>query len=155
LGVLDARKTARAPVVMVKTWVRTPSIRRTGQRRPLCEATTSAAADAACLGCGSATRTLARPCIGRLSEVTVAAHARWFSPFAAVCWADGLPITAAEAGGALGPMLPASAQEHWPFCVLRDSCSAALPDQPGFALKWLGTLNWWLSPPPTRPQTYH
>ena len=28
-------------------------------------------------------------------------------------------------------MLPSSARELWPFCVLRDSCHAALPDQPG------------------------
>ena len=29
-------------------------------------------------------------------------------------------------------MLPSSARERWPFCVLRDSCHAALPDQPGW-----------------------
>ena len=28
-------------------------------------------------------------------------------------------------------MRPSSARERWPFCVLRDSCHAALPDQPG------------------------
>ena len=50
---------------------------------------------------------------------------------AAVCLAEVLPVTAADAGRALGPMLPSSARERWPFCVLRDSCHAALPDQPG------------------------
>ena len=92
---------------------------------------TSAAADAACLGCGNATRTVVRSCIGRLSVVAGTAHARWCSPFAAVCWAEVLPVTATDAGRALGPMLPSSARERWPFCVLRDSCHAALPDQPG------------------------
>ena len=38
---------------------------------------------------------------------------------------------AAEAGRALGSMLPASARERWPFFVVRDSCHAAVPDQPG------------------------
>jgi hypothetical protein len=38
-----------------------------------------------------------------------------------------LPVTAADAGRALGPMLPSSARELWPFCVLRDSCHAAVP----------------------------
>jgi hypothetical protein len=131
LGVLDARKTARAPVLMAETWVRTPSIRRTGPFRAPCEAATSATADAACLGCGSATRTVVRPCIVRLSLVAETARARWCSPFAAIWWAEALPVTAAEAGRALGPMLQASARERWPFCVLRDSCHAALLDQPG------------------------
>jgi hypothetical protein len=126
LGVLDARKTARAPVLMAETWVRTPSIRRTGPFRTPCEAATSATADAACLGCGSATRTVVRPCVVRLSLVTGNAHARWCSPFAAICWAEALAIIAAEAGRSLGPMFPASAWECWPFCVLRDSCHAAL-----------------------------
>ena len=100
-------------------------------RRPVCGVARSALADAACLGSGSATRTLVRACIGRLSVVAGTAHARWCSPFAAVCWAEVLPVIAADAGRALGPMLPSSARERWPFCVLRDSCHAALPDQPG------------------------
>ncbi len=131
LGVLDARKNARAPVLMVETWVRTPSIRRTGPFRAPCEATTSATADAVCLGCGSATRTMVRPCVVRLSVVTGTAHARWCSPFATICWAEVLPVVASEPSRALGPMLPASARERWPFCVLRDSCHAALLDKPG------------------------
>eukprot|EP01043_Picozoa_sp_COSAG02_P007197 COSAG02_NODE_212_length_28729_cov_45.980196_8_plen_233_part_00 len=72
-----------------------------------------------------------RPCIGRLSVVAGTARVRCCSPFAAVCWAETLLVTAAEAGRALGPVLPASARERWPFSVLRDSCHAALPDQPG------------------------
>ena len=131
LSVLNARKTARDPVLMAKAWVRTHSIGRTGPHRPACEAATSATADAACLGCGNAARTVVRVCIGRLSVVAGTAHARWCSPSAAVCWAEVLPVITADAGRALGPMLPSSARERWPFCVLRDSCHAALPDQPG------------------------
>ena len=74
---------------------------------------------------------MVRVCIGRLSVVGGTARARWCSPFTAVCWANALPVTAAEAGRALGPMLPSSAWERWPFCVLRDSCHAVLPDQQG------------------------
>eukprot|EP01047_Picozoa_sp_COSAG01_P107481 COSAG01_NODE_36497_length_517_cov_0.308612_1_plen_117_part_10 len=95
--------------------------------RPVCGVARSAPADAACLGSGSATKTLVHACIGRLSVVAGTARARWFSPFAVVCWAEVLPVAAAEEGRALGPMLPASARERWPFCVLRDSCHAALP----------------------------
>ena len=131
LSVLNARKTARDPVLMAEAWVRTHSIGRTGPHRPACEATTSATADAACLGCGNAARTVVRVCIGCLSVVAGTARARCCSPFAAVCWAEVLPVIAADAGRALGPMLPSSARERWPFCVLRDSCHAALPDQPG------------------------
>eukprot|EP01043_Picozoa_sp_COSAG02_P037495 COSAG02_NODE_2819_length_7966_cov_42.870726_2_plen_208_part_00 len=116
---------------MAEAWVRTHSIGRTGPHRPTCEAATSAMAYAACLGCGNAVRTVVRVCIGRLSVVAGAARARWCSPFAAVCWAEVLSDTDAHAGRALGPMLPSSAWERWPFCVLRASCHAALPDQPG------------------------
>jgi len=131
LSVLNARKTARDPVLMAEAWVRTHSIGRTGPHRPACEAATSATADAACLGCGNAARTVVRVCIGRLSVVAGTARARWCSPFATICWAEVLPVTAADADRALGPMLPSSARERWPFCVLRDSCRAALPDQLG------------------------
>eukprot|EP01043_Picozoa_sp_COSAG02_P027512 COSAG02_NODE_1628_length_11586_cov_3.954644_4_plen_257_part_00 len=131
LSVLNARKTARDLVLMAEAWVRTHSIGRTGPHRPTCKAATSAMADAACLGCGNAVRTVVRVCIGRLSVVARTAHARWCSPFAAVCLAEVLPVITADAGRALGPMLPSSARECWPFCVLRDSCHAALPDQPG------------------------
>ena len=131
LSVLNARKTARDPELMAEAWVRTHSIGRTGPHRPACEAATSATADAACLGCSNAARTVVRVCIGRLSVVAGTARARWCSPFAAVCWAEVLPVTTADAGRALGPMLQSSARERWPFYVLRDSCHAALPDQPG------------------------
>ncbi len=99
--------------------------------RALCEATTPATADVACLGCGSAARIVVRLCIGRASVVAGTARARWCSPFAAVCWAEVLPVTAVEAGRALGPMFPASARERWPLRVLRDTNHAALPDRPG------------------------
>jgi hypothetical protein len=129
--VLNARETATSPVLIPGAWVRTHSIGRTGLRRPACEAATSATADAACLGCGNDARTVVRVCIGRLSVVAGTARARRCSPFAAVCWAEVLPVIVTETGRALGPMLPSSARERWPFCVLRDSCHAALPNQPG------------------------
>ena len=59
------------------------------------------------------------------------ARARWLRQLAAACWAEVLPVTTAEADRALGPMLPSSARERWPFFMLRDSCHATLPDQPG------------------------
>ena len=70
-------------------------------------------------------------CIGRLSAAVGTGRARCLWKAAAVCWAEVLPVIAADAGRALGPMLPSSARERWPFCVLRDSCHAALLDQPG------------------------
>ena len=36
-------------------------------------------------------------------------------------------ITASEADRALRPMLPTSAWDPWPFCVVRESCHAAVP----------------------------
>ena len=72
-----ARKTAKAPVLMVKAWARTPSIGRTEMPRPVCEVARSAPADAACLGSGSATKTLVHARIGRLSVVAGTTHARW------------------------------------------------------------------------------
>ena len=125
---------------MAEAWVRTHSIGRTGPHRSVCEAVTSATADAACLGCGNAARTVVGVCIGRLSVVAGTARARWCSAFAAVCWAEVLPVIVIDAGWALGPMLLASARERWPFCVLRDSCHAALPDQPGSPS--IGSVRW-------------
>ncbi len=116
---------------MVEAWVRTHSIGRMAPFRALCEAATSAAADAACVCCGNAARTVVCSCIGRLSVVAGTAHARWCSPFAAVCWAEALSVTDFQVGRALGPRLSSSAWECWPFCVVRDSCHVALPDQPG------------------------
>ena len=128
---LHARKTAKAPALMAEAWVRAPSIGRTGMPRPVCGAVRSATADSPRLGSGSATKTPVHACIGRLSVVAGTARARWLRQLAAVCWAEEPPATATEAERALGPMLPASARERWPFCVVRDSCHAALPDQPG------------------------
>ena len=102
--------------------------------RPVCEAPRSAAADSPCLGSASAAKTPVHPCIGRLSVVAGAAGARWLRQLAAVCWAGVLPAATTEAGRALGPMLPSSAREHWPFCVVRDSCHTALPEQPSLPL---------------------
>ena len=89
-------------------------------RRPVCGVARSAPADAACLGSGSATRTLVHACIGRLSVVAGTARARCLRQLAAVYRAEMLPAINAEADRALGPMLPSSARERWPFCVLRD-----------------------------------
>ena len=136
-GRRHARKTAKAPVLMAEAWARTPSIARTGMPRPVCEVARSAAADSPCLGSGRATKTLAHARIRRLSVVAGTARARWMWQLAAVCWAEMLPTATAEADRGLGPMLPSSARELWPFCVLR------LPDQPGFTTKWLETPGWW------------
>ena len=116
---------------MAEAWTGTPSIERTTMLRPVCEAAKSAAVDAACLGSGSAAKTLVHTCLGRLSVAAGTARARWLRQLAAVCRAEVLPIITVDADRALGPMLPSSAWEHWPFCVVRDSCHAALPDQPG------------------------
>ena len=127
---------------MAEPWAGTSSIGRTGMPRPVCEAARSAAADSPCLGGGSATKTLVHPCIGRLSVVAGTARARWMWQLAAVCWAEVLPFITSKVGRALGPMLPASARERWPFCVLRDSCHTALLDQPGLpqngSRRWTG-----------------
>eukprot|EP01043_Picozoa_sp_COSAG02_P003343 COSAG02_NODE_81_length_39811_cov_51.728898_25_plen_123_part_00 len=99
--------------------------------RPVCEAVRSAAADSPCLGSGSAAKTLSYACIPRFSVAAGTARARWLRNLAGIFGADTLPFIAAEACRTLGPMLPASAREPWPFCVVRDSCHAALPDQLG------------------------
>jgi len=60
-----------------------------------------------------------------------------------------LPITAAEAGKALGPMLPASAREHWPSCVLHamlspvHDCVAAKMRNELFLLQAIGGGSDW------------
>ena len=125
------RKTVAVAVLAAELWVRTPSIGRTGMSIPVDEVARSAAADSACLGSGSTSRHRFTACIGRLSVVADTGCARRLWQLATVCWAEVLPVTAAEAGRALGPMLPASAREPCPFCVVRDSCHAAVPDQPG------------------------
>ena len=84
-GRRHARKTAKAHVLMAEAWARTPSIGRTGMLTPVCEAARVAPADAACLGSGSAARTLVHPCIGRLSVAGGTARARWLQQLAAVC----------------------------------------------------------------------
>ena len=99
--------------------------------RPNDEAARSAAADSACLGSGSTTRHRFTACIGRLSAAVGTGRARCLWKAAAVCCANALPITASEADRALRPMLPTSAWDPWPFCVVRESCHAAMPDQPG------------------------
>eukprot|EP01043_Picozoa_sp_COSAG02_P029628 COSAG02_NODE_1853_length_10660_cov_23.960231_6_plen_217_part_00 len=112
---------------MTQAYFRAPSIGRMWSPRTLCEAARSAAADFPCLGSGSTAKTLVRPCFRRLSVAGGTARARWLWQLAAVCWAAMLPGMGVEAGRALGPMLPTSARERWPFFPARGSCHAALP----------------------------
>ena len=65
VGCWNAGKTATTPVLMSGAWVRASSIGRIGALEALCEAAASAAADTACLGCGSATKTQVRPTVLR------------------------------------------------------------------------------------------
>ena len=108
-----------------------PRSRERRRPRALCEAIEAAAVDAACLGSGSAAKPPFATCVGRLSVADGTARARWPRQVAAPRWAETLRTTAFDGSRALRPMLPASAREHWPSFVLRDSCHAALPDQPG------------------------
>ena len=108
--------------------------------RPNDEAARSAAADSAILGSGSTAKTPVHQRIGRLCVVVGTGRARCLWKVVAVCWANALPAIVAETGRALGPMLPASAWEPWPFCVVRESCHAAVPDQPG--LPSIGSGRW-------------
>ena len=130
-GVGTHEKTAKAPVLMAEAWTRTPSIGRTGMLTPVCEAARLAPADAACLGSGSAARTLVHPCIGRLSVAGGTARARWLRQLAAVCWAEVLPATTTEADRALGPIdapvisAGALAILRGTACVIRGSRSPA------------------------------
>ena len=130
-GGRHARKTARAPMLMAGAWVRAPSIGRSEPSGAVCVAARSAATYTACLGSGSAAKTLDHACIGRLSEPAETSHARWLWQLGGSCCAETLPTTADEAGRALGPMLPSLARELWPLFVLRDSCHAAPADEPG------------------------
>ena len=50
LYVLNARKTATAPMLMAEAWVQAHSIGRTGMHRPVYEVARSAATDSPCLG---------------------------------------------------------------------------------------------------------
>ena len=118
-------------MLVVGAWVRAPSIGRSKPLGAVCVAARSAAAYAACLGSGSAAKTLVHACIGRLSEPAGTGRARWLRRLAGSCCAEMLPDIVDEGDRALGPMLPSSAREFWPFFVVRDSCHAALPDEPG------------------------
>ena len=112
----------------------------------------SAAADTAYLGCGSADKTLTRPCILRLSAVAGAGLTHWLRQLAAVWWAEMLPNLAPVQSGALGPMLPASAREHWPFFVLQGVTQLC---RTGRVCRKLAR-DWWLSLPtkPTKAASY-
>eukprot|EP01043_Picozoa_sp_COSAG02_P055371 COSAG02_NODE_6408_length_3593_cov_2.949914_5_plen_127_part_00 len=100
--------------------------------RPDHEVARSAAADSACLGSGSTVKAL----VHREHRTPLRGgwdcRARCMWKVVAVCWANALSATASESGRALGPVLPSSAWEPWPFCVVRESCHAAMPDQPGW-----------------------
>ena len=152
-GRRHARKTAKAPVLMAEAWARTPSIGRTGMPRPGCEAGRSAAAESLCLGSGSAAKTLVHARIGRLSVVAGTVRARWLRQLTTGCWAEVVSSATTDADRAFGPMLPSSGLEHWPFCVVRDSCHICHAGSARFTANWLGTPGWWLSPPPVPHQT--
>ena len=59
------------------------------------------------------------------AEITRARCLWWL---AVVFRAAVLTTLVAETGRVLGPMVPASARERWPYFVVRDSCHAALRD---------------------------
>ena len=109
--------------------------------RPNDEAARSAEADSACLGSGSTARHRFTACIGRLSASLGTGRVRCMWKTVAVCWANALPVIAFEAGRELRPMLPTSAWEPWPFCVVRESCHTAEPDQQGLPSIGLGRRN--------------
>ena len=113
----------------------------------MCEATRSAAADTACLDCGSAAKTLVGACIGRLSAAAETGRAHWPWQLPVSCWGEVLPTVADEAGRALGPMLPASTRELWRFFVLRDRVLRSSTGSARFAEIGLRMLDWRLSPP--------
>ena len=102
-----------------------------------------------CLGSGSDAKSLARACIGRPLEPAGTGRPRWLWRLAGSSCAEMLPITAAEAGKALGPMLPASAREHWPSCVLHamlspvHDCVAAKMRNELFLLQAIGGGSDW------------
>ena len=115
---------------MTEAYARTPLIGRTGMLRPRYEAARSTAADSPCFSSCNAAKT-GSPRVHRTASAAVGTgRARCLWQAVAVCWAGALPTTAIEAGRALEPMLPASAREPWPCCVVRDSCHSAVPDQP-------------------------
>ena len=91
-GPLKRLKTATAPVLMPGAHARAPSIDGMSAPRAVCEAIAPLAADATCLDCGSAAKTLVRACCGRLSVATGTARARWLRWRAVSCWAEMLPI---------------------------------------------------------------
>ena len=130
-GALKRTKTATTPVTLPKAYIRALSIRRTGAFGALREAAISPAADSPCLGGGGAAKILVRPCVRRLSMIGGPGRARCLRQLAVACCAETLTVIATEGGRALGPMLLPSAWEHWQFFVLRDSCHAAVLDQPG------------------------
>ena len=114
----------------------------------MCEAVTAYVVSAACFGRGSAPAPDVQQCIAHLCVVAGTGGIRCLRQLAIAHWAQTLPITATEGGRVLRPMIPAPAQEPRPFCVLCDSCHAALSDQPGSAQIRLGTPGRWLLPPP-------
>ena len=90
--------------------------------------------------------TLVGLCIGRLSAAVETGCAHCLSEFAVSRWDEVLPVTAAKAGKALGPMLLTSARELWRLFVLRDRVSRRPPGSAIFAEIGLRMLDWRLSP---------
>ena len=85
LDVLNAGKTAKAPVLMAEAWIRTPSIEKIGMSRPNHEAGRSPAADSPCLGSGNTTKNWSTACIEHLSAAVETGHARCLLQLVAMC----------------------------------------------------------------------
>ena len=117
-------------------------------RRAVCEVVSACVVWATCSGRGSAPISDVQQCIAHLCVVAGTGGIRCLRQLAIAHWAQTLPITATEGGRVLRPMILAPAQEPRPFCVLCDSCHAALSDQPGSQQIRLGTPGRWLLPPP-------
>ena len=117
-------------------------------RGAVCASVTACVVWAACFGRGTVAKTRVQQCIAHLCVVAGTGGIRCLRQLAIAHWAQTLPITATEGGRVLRPMILAPAQEPRPFCVLCDSCHAALSDQPGSPQIRLGTPGWWLLPPP-------
>ena len=114
----------------------------------VCASVTACMVWAARFGRGSVAKTRVQQCIAHLCVVAGTGRARFPRQLAVAHWAERLPIIAADGGRVLRPMLLASAQEPRPFCLICDTCHAALSDRSGAPQIWLGTPDRWLSPPP-------
>ena len=117
-------------MLMVGARVQAPSIGRLESCGAVCVPARSAAAYVACLGRGSARKTLVASASNHSSAAVRSRLELAVGGGAGGCCTEMLPGTYVEADRAFGPILPPSARERWSFFVLRDSCHAALQDEP-------------------------